>query len=409
MKEILKQSSWLFLAQILTRIIGFFYTIFLARTLGVLDFGLYSVGLAYFSIISSLADFGFNRFLIREIAKDGGKQWELVWNLVTLRLTMICIFFAIFAGVLYVFDSDKMRVSIILLASLAVLPQAVAVTFDGIFIALRRLHLSAVASVIGSVSIAVLGFTLVTAGFGVFGAVNAIIIGQFIFAATLILLLYKQGGLKISAVKLLVIKKALLGSLPYGLLAILGLLYFRIDTILLSYMKGNFETGIYSAAYRFLEALVFIPNALGLALFPKLVKLHRGDPKEIRKVLFKSIGVMLTLGSIIAMSYFVILPAAINAFLPNYLPAVEVIKILSLAIPFMFIHVPAAQVLLSSEKYLKQIIIVSIFPLIFNVALNLIFIPKFGFLGASWVTVASDIFSTLILLILIRKLIFKNA
>ena len=78
MKEILKQSSWLFFAQILTRVIGFFYTIFLANSLGVLDFGLYSVGLAYFSIISSLADFGFNRFLIREIATEKSQQWELV-------------------------------------------------------------------------------------------------------------------------------------------------------------------------------------------------------------------------------------------------------------------------------------------------------------------------------------------
>lgn len=409
MKEILGQTSWLFLAQILTRVIGFFYTIFLASSLGVLDFGLYSLGLAYFSIISSLADFGFNRFLIREIAKDGGKQWELVWNLVTLRLTMICIFFAIFAGVLYAFDSDKMRVSIILLASLAVLPQAIAVTFDGIFIALRRLHLSAVASVIGSVSIAALGFTLVTAGFGVFGAINAIILGQVIFASTLIVLLYRQGGLKISDVKFSVIKKALLGSLPYGLLAILGLLYFRIDTILLSYMKGNFETGIYAAGYKFLETLVFIPNALGFALFPKFVKLHQENPGAIRNLMLKSIRLMFLAGSLIALSYYLILPFIIRAFLPQFISAISVIKILALAIPFMFVHVPAAQVLLSSERYLRPIIIVSMIPLIFNITLNLIFIPKFGFLGASWITVASDILSTVILLVLIRKLIFKNA
>lgn len=409
MKEILRQTSWLFFAQILTRVIGFFYTIFLANSLGVLDFGLYSLGLAYFSIISSLADFGFNRFLIREIAKEGGKQWELVWNLVMLRLTMICLFFAIFAVVLYMFDQDSMRVSVILLASLAVLPQAIAVTFDGIFIALRKLQFSAIASIIGSVSIAALGFTLVTSGFGVFGAINAIILSQIIFAATLILLTFRQGGLKISAVKLSVIKKALLGSLPYGLLAILGILYFRIDTVLLSYMKGNFETGIYAAGYKFLETLVFIPNALGFALFPKFVKLHQENPKAMRYLMLKSIKLMFLAGSLIALTYYLILPQIIAAFLPNYTPAISVIKILALAIPFMFVHVPAAQVLLSSEKYLRPVIIVSIIPLIFNITLNLIFIPKFGFLGASWITVASDILSTIILLVLIKKLIFKNA
>lgn len=408
MREILKQSSWLLFAQILTRVIGFFYTIFLANSLGVLDFGLYSLGLAYFSIISSLADFGFNRFLIREIAKEG-KRWELVWNLVMLRLTIICIFFAIFSVILYVFDSDKTRVSIILLAALAVLPQAIAVTFDGIFIALRKLHLSAVASLIGSVSIAFLGFALVTSGFGVYGAINAIILGQLIFATTLILLLYKQGGLKISAVKLSVIKKALIGSLPYGLLAILGLLYFRIDTVLLSYMKGNFETGIYAAGYKFLETLVFIPNALSFALFPKFVKLHQENPKEIRVLMHKSVKFMFFLGILIALSYFLILPQIITAFLPNYTPAISVIKILALTIPFMFVHVPLSQVLLSSDKYLKQVIYFSAIPLSLNIILNLLFIPSFGFLGASWVTVASDIISTIVIFFCIQKFVFGKS
>ena len=397
MREILKQSSWLFLAQILTRVIGFFYTIFLANSLGVLDFGLYALGMAYFSIISSLADFGFNRFLIREIAKDKSKQWELLWNLITLRLTMICIFFALFSVVLYMFDSDKNRVSIILLASLAVLPQAIAVTFDSIFIALRKLQLSALASLIGSVSIAVLGFTLVTQGFGVFGAISAIILGQFIFAATLALLLYRQGGLKLSEVKLSVLKTALSGSLPYGLLAILGLLYFRIDTVLLSYMKGNFETGIYAAGYKFLETLVFIPNALSFALFPKFVKLHQENPQAIRSLMHKSVRLMFLVGICIAISYYLILPSIIRAFLPSYISAIAVIKILALSIPFMFIHVPLSQVLLSSDKYLKQVIYFSIVPLALNIILNILFIPQFSFLGASWVTVISDVISTVVI------------
>ena len=408
MKQILKQSSWLFLAQIGTRVIGFFYTIFLANSLGVLNFGLYSLGLAYFSIISSLADFGFNRFLIREIARQNSKQWELVWNLVALRLTLICIFFAIFSVVLYTFDPDKMRISIILLASLAVLPQAVAVTFDGIFIALRKLQFSAVASLVGSVSIAVLGFTLVTYGFGVYGAINAIIFGQFIFAATLILLLYRQGGLKISEVKLSVIKKALAGSLPYGLLAILGLLYFRIDTVLLSYMKGNFDTGIYAAGYKFLETLVFIPNALSFALFPKFVRLHQKNPKAIRSLMFKSIKLMLGLGVLFAAIYYLILPQIIKIFLPNYLGAVSAVKILALAIPFMFIHIPLSQVLLSSDKYLRQVIYFSTVPLTINIFLNLIFIPQYGYIAASWVTVVSDIISFLILFVFIHRYYFKN-
>lgn len=407
MRPILKQTSYVFFAQVLTRIIGFFYTIFLARSLGVLDFGIYSVGLAYFSIISSFSDFGFNRFLIREIAKEKDKSWEIIWNVLMLRLTIVSVFFAIFALGIYLLDQDKMRASVILLASLAVLPQAIALTFDGIFVALQKLQFSAISALALSISTTVLGLILIMQGFGVYGAVNALIFGQLIYAAVLGLILYKHQGFKLSSVTVVIIKKALIGSLPYGVLAILGLLYFRIDTVMLSYLRGNFETGIYAAGYKFLETLVFIPNALSFALFPAFAKLHEVNPLKIKSLLYKSTKIMFIFGLFITIVYFLVMPAIIKIFLPKFYPSIEVIKILSLAIPFMFIHIPASSVLTSSEKYLKQVILFSLVPLIFNIMANFIFIPTFGLLAASWITVVSDILSAFLLFIFIHK-VFKN-
>src|SRR6185295_17575948 len=42
-------------------------------------------------------------------------------------------------------------------------------------------------------------------------------------------------------------------SLPFGVLAILGIIYFRIDTVMLEHMRGPVDVGIYNAAYRLLE------------------------------------------------------------------------------------------------------------------------------------------------------------
>lgn len=409
MKAILKQTSWLFFAQALTRVVAFFYVIFLARTLGVEDFGLYSVALAYFAIISSIADFGFNRFLTREVARDKSKAPELLCNIVMLRLTLTSVFFAVFAVILYILDPDKMRVSLILLATISILPQAVAVTFDAIFVALQKLQFSAISLIFASLTTAICGFLLVSRGFGVMGAVNAVIFGQLVYAVVLILFLYyKNGGLHFTQITLSVLKKALMGSLPYCVLSVLGLVYFRIDTILLSYLKGNFDTGIYGAGYKFLEALVFIPNALSFALFPKFVKLHETYPQKIRKLISQNIKLMFLLGVVVTVLYITILPQVIKIFLPNYLRAISVIQILSFSIPFMFVHVPASTVLTSSDKYLKKVILLSIVPLLANVILNLIFIPQFGFIAAAYITVFSDILSVLLLLVFINKLIPKS-
>lgn len=409
MRNILKQTSVLFLAQAFVRIIGFFYTIFLARNLGVSDFGLYSLSLAYFSIVSSFSDFGFNRFLIREIAQDSGKSWGIIWNVLMLRLTIVSVFFAFFAVGIYLLDPDKIRVSIILLASLAVLPQAIALTFDGIFIALQKLQFSAISAVALSFSTVIFGLFFINHGLGVMGAVNALILGQIIYAATLGFILYKHQGFNLSSVTVILLKKAFLGSLPYGLLGILGLLYFRIDTILLSYIKGSFETGIYGAAYKFLEAVTFIPSAFSMALFPVMARVHTSSPKDIRKLYFKSFQLMLVLGFIVFLGYFLILPEIIKIVLPSYLSSIAAIKILSLSIPFMFIHTPAVVVLLSTDKYLKTVLKLSILTLIFNIGTNLIFIPKFGFIAASWVTVVSEVLSFAIFFYVIKNEILDRS
>lgn len=408
MRQILKQTSWLFVAQGITRAIGFFYTVYLARILGVSEFGLLTVALAYFSIISSVADFGFNRFLIREVARDKEKAAELLWNIVILRVTLTSVLFALFSVSLYFLDSDKMRVGIAALATLAVLPQAIAFSFDAIFVAIQKLQFSALSLFISSLITALVGFILVGSGLGVLGAVNALILGQVIYAATLLILLIKNKKLILSAVRVSTVKKIIFGSLPYGLLGILGLLYFRIDAVLLSYLRGNFETGIYGAAYRFLEAIMFIPGAFAVALFPALAKLHDVKPGEIKKLYFKSLKLMGIVSMVLFLAYFLILPEIIKFFLPDYFMAIEAIKILSLSIPFIFLATPGVQVLFSSDKYLKTVILLSVFTLSFNVILNLIFIPLYGFLAAAWITVASDVLSFAIFFLLIKKKILHD-
>lgn len=407
MKSILKQTSWLFLAQAIGRVIGFFYTIFLARNLGVSEFGLFSVALAYFSLISAIADFGFNRFLIREVSCDHLKVPELLFNIIMMRLTLTSILFALFAVIFYLFDSDKMRISVSLLGMMAVLPQAVAITFDGIFVALQKLQYSSVALLISSLSTAFLGWILVMVGFGTLGAINALIFGQVIFALVLFILLRKTHILHLYPVKFSILKKISLGSLPYGLLGILGLLYFRIDILLLAYIRGSFEAGLYGAAYKFLESIVFVPSALATALFPVLARLHDVGTSKIRPLYFTSIKLMAVMGLIIALGYIVILPIIIRLFLPNYLPSIEAIKILAFSIPFMFVHVPGAQVLISTDKYLKAIILFSLITLSFNIITNLIFIPKFGLMAASWVTVLSEALSFIIFFQFLRMRVFR--
>ncbi len=402
MRAILKQTSWLVGAQFLGRIIGLFYTIFLARNLGVSDFGLYSVALAYYSLALSVADFGFNRYLIREVVSDHKNIPQLLLNTAFLRILITSVLFAVFSCVLYIFDADKLRVSLTLLAVLAVLPQSFSITIDAIFVSLQKLQFSALGMISLNLSTAFLGVFLVNTGLGPTGAVAAFALGQLVYLFILGILAKRQEIRIVSEINLATFKKIAIGSLPYGILAVLGLLYFRIDILFLTYIRGNFEAGLYAAAYKFLEAIVFVPSALATALFPTLARLHNTNSKQIAPLYFKSIKLMGFLGLVICVLYLTLLPQIVKTILPNYTASINAIKILSLSIPFIFIHIPGAQVLLSTDKYLKPVLILSIFTLSFNVILNLLFIPQFGLTAAAWVTVASEALSFIVFFKLLR-------
>ncbi len=408
MKKILKQSSWLFGAQALGRLVGFFYTIFLARSLGVENFGLYSVALAYFSLFAQIADFGFNRYLIREIASEKKSASELLSSITFLRLTLTSVLFCLLAIVLYTLDPDKMRVHFILIATLAVVPQAVNQTLDAIFVALKKLQYSAVALILLNIVTTVMGVYLVSAGFEVMGGLAALVFGQLIYLFTLFIMLKSQKVSIIPKVEWLDVKDILKGSLPYGLLGILGLIYFRMDTLMLSYLRGNFETGIYGVAYRFLDAIIFIPSAVAAAMFPVIVQLKEVGVGRVKQIYYKSLFFMLAAGLAITALYIIILPFIIREFLPNYSSSIGVLSILALTIPFMFMHTPGVQVLLSGNEHLKQVIVLSIALVLLNAILNLTFIPKYGVMAAAWTTVVSEIVSFLTFFFLLQIRVFKR-
>ncbi len=407
MEKLFRQSAFLILAQGVSRVIGFFYTVYLARTLGVENFGLFSTSLAFFALISTVAELGFNRFIVREVALGKADVSSLISTVSLLRFTFTSVLFAVFAVVFYVFDPDKLRVCLMLLATMAVLPVSFSQTMDGIFVGLRKLKYSSISLIVTSLATAVAGVYLVGSGFSSMGALVALIFGQVIYVICLVLFLRKIKVKILGRANLSEIKNIIVGSLPYGILGILGLLYFRIDTLMLAYLRGNYETGIYAVGYKFLETIIFIPGSFASALFPVLAKLHDQDPHKIKTLYIKSLKLMGLIALPICLGYIFILPIIIKLLLPNYLLSIDVVKIITLSIPFIFLSTPGVQVMLSTDKYLKQVIWFSFIVVAFNIILNFIFIPKYGYLAAAWITVASDVLSFSLFYLFLSKRIFR--
>lgn len=395
--KILRNSSYLIISQSLTKVVAFFYTLFLVKSLAVEEFGLYSVALSYFSIISAIADFGIVRYLIRELSKDNSLSKRILGDVFFLRVGLTILLYLVFAGFILLFDPDQTRANLTILAVLAVVPQAVAFSFDGVFVAMQKLKYSALGQIILSISSILFGIFFITSGYGTYAPVIAILLAHVIYAFFMLYLLGKEGvPFILSIPTLTTIKSIFRASLPYGILGALGLIYFRIDMVMLSYMKGAYDTGIYGAAYRFLEAVVFIPSAVSAAIFPVFSHLHGNDATKIRKLYFQSLFIMAGLSIFVLIGFLLILPFFISYYLPKYAESIPLINILAFAIPFMFIHSPGIQLLLSTDKFLKPVIYLSFITLGFNIILNYYLIGYYGVVGAAITTVFSEVLSFII-------------
>lgn len=401
-RSILAQSSWLIVAQVLTRLIGFGYTLILGRQLGVSDFGLLAIALAYFGLVPVLSDLGFSRYLIREVAKDQSQINQLFWPILSVRVGLTLLFSILTLVFLYFSGFDAYRLLVVAVVLLGTIPQAIAMTLDSVYASLRKLEWSAFGLLALSVSSSVFGLIFLTLGWQIWAATIALLFGQLMYVGFLGigLGLYKL-KLKFNFSKIN-LTQIIHGALPYGLLAILGTVSYRLDTLLLGLIRGDFETGIYAMGYKFLDAVTFIPGAVALALFPVLAKMYLEKPSQIRQVYNQCLVVMAGLGLLISVSFWLVLPLVIDSFLPQYQSSIRVIQILALAMPFIFMHIPSNQVLLSTDRYLKQLLVLYSSFLIINLSLSLWLIPLYGYMAAAWLTVVSEIITFITFYLFIR-------
>ena len=67
-------------------------------------------------------------------------------------------------------------------------------------------------------------------------------------------------------------------SFIFLLISLLAGFYSKVDVLILNFIKGKQAVGIYSAGYRFLDALMFVVvayNVSSMSLFSKLAKEKR--------------------------------------------------------------------------------------------------------------------------------------
>lgn len=184
-------------------------------------------------------------------------------------------------------------------------------------------------------------------------------------------------------------KYVLLLSVPLIPHALSNNLLSQFDRILINSFRGEVEVGLYSLAYSYSAVLTTIWNSLNQAWAPWFYG-------KMREHTYRDVTVAIKPYTILFSAAFLgmvaIGPEALKIFGPaEYQDGVWVIAPVLLGLFFQFVYSLYVNVEIYYKKT-KQISIGTLSAAALNIVLNLIFIPKFGFIGAAYTTLVGYLF-----------------
>jgi O-antigen/teichoic acid export membrane protein len=179
-------------------------------------------------------------------------------------------------------------------------------------------------------------------------------------------------------------------GLPFALTFVLTILYFKIDQPLVYALRPHQEAGWYGAAYKPFEALLFIPMTLLSVAFPVMSVYHRERPQQMLDLVSRFYKALLLIGWPMTLGIFVLAhPITRLLFSTDFARSEPALRILALGLVIAFVNNAFIGALSASDRQ-SSFTWAAGWSLVANVGLNLALIPPFGYLGASWATVATE-------------------
>jgi O-antigen/teichoic acid export membrane protein len=374
--------------QILMGLFGVVALRVMTNSLGLRGYGVYATIYAFVTTFSILTELGVNSIGIREIAKSPDNAQEIISHNLGLRMTLsvfaIPVIFLI-GILLYPHASSDLRFGILLL-SVYLIFDAASSTASAYFSAKVRNEIPATLAVIRQIVFMVIVIGVAFLGWGLYGFLLAFIVSTAISASLTLWIMHKT----LSAApkfKLRIWRNFMKMSISVGVLTIIGTIYLKADSILLSVMKGTTAVGIYNVAYSLINVFIYFSGFLMGALIPSIATASAHELKNIIQKAFHVMGVfafLVLVGGVVVRKDAVILVSNVH-FAEASMP----FAILALATVFSYFFTIFSFASTALNKHHKMIYI-SVTTLFLNIGINLLVIPKFGLIGAAWATVLSE-------------------
>jgi O-antigen/teichoic acid export membrane protein len=402
-RTVAKNTAFLTVGLMSGRLLSVFVFRKMAGALGAEGVGVANLAIDVAAILLIIANYGLGNLITREIARERVMTLPIMWAALQIRIVLALFCYVVLVAYIWMSGFAPLQREALLIMGLGIFLEASAMACDAVL----QAHDMAQSQMWGQIAsaIAYFGFAIwwLNAGFGVMGVIWANVVSRVVRLIVMVpLMLAKtgpwiwrpEGRQRVPATHWRSLTRM---AWPVFLSTTFGILYFKIDTPLLRAFRDSTAVGVYTLGHRGLDVLAMVPQQFAVALFPAMVRAAQVGQADFERISERSLRFLhlivlpLTLLCTLAATPITMWLAKGEAAFDG---SITVFRIMVWSLPFMA-ATPVLNRMLFAAGRERDFVVIALAPLGVNLALNLLIIPRYGYLGASCVVVVTMAASTL--------------
>jgi PST family polysaccharide transporter len=387
----LQNIGWLSVDRIIRMLGAVVINTAVARYLGPSQFGLLNYGIAIFSLFNIMSNLGLDLLVVRDLALDESIAPQILGTGFILKAAASILTTLLAVGTVCLLEpNNKFLLALVALMSVAGISQALDV-IDYFFQSKTRSLLSTLPRT--SVFVAASGARL-------FAVIFHLTLTAFawIFAAEILLTELGLAGsyylfqrpFRRWIFQLDVARRLLRESWPLLVSSVMYLVYFRSDQVLLGKLASKAVVGQYTAAIRLSEIWYSIPIIVCASVMPRILKSREADPERYYSRLQRLYESMVLVSIAVAVA-----TQFAGSFAVRLLYGVEYAAAAQILAIHIWTGAFSAVGQIGGQQFVQEGLTVSSMyrmsiGAVLNVALNLLWIPRWGGVGSAYATLVAQ-------------------
>jgi len=356
----------------------------LSRHLGVEGFGGFNYLFAFIYIFLALNDLGVNTIVVREISRQPERSGEIIGAMLSFRTIVALVTLGLSWAAILWMAFPPYLVWPLALFSLLLPLNALKLPITA-FQAQLKIEYGAIADVATRVSGLALVLITVWLGWGLV-AVAAALVATDALSVVLIWRLARRLVRVQWRIDRDCWSSVLRSGLPLGLAGLLVALTNRVDFLMLERMVGMEPVGLYGAAYRITGVIERFPQLIMITLYPVMARAAHADVASLRRLYHRTVAGFTALAvPIVAATYWLGPWLLGRLFGRDFVAADPGLQMLIWSTAFLYVALAGGHLLIS-VGWERVSMGAWIAGTVLNIGLNLVWIPRWGFVGAALAT-----------------------